>query len=124
MEYSGRQHVGEVLHCWKDSYRLSELGETVTKLQAGQCRLDGKKSCLCWTLKKREGGQGTHAGEMEWAGMQTLKYTQCGLVEERVLWMVTLSNIKTVSSKCSDLSLSAPEVRNVLHMEKALCSTH
>ena len=32
-----------------------ELGETVTKLQAGQCRLDGKKSCLCWTLKKRDG---------------------------------------------------------------------
>lgn len=33
-----------------------ELGETVTKSQAGQNRLDGqKRRCLCWTLKNRDG---------------------------------------------------------------------
>lgn len=120
MEYSGRQYVGEVLHCWK--------GEVVScprnwvrlwpSSRLASVDLMERKVVYAGPWKREKGGQGTHAGEMEWAEIHSQIYTQCSLAGKEY-WMVTLLNIKTVSSQVLWLLISAPEVRNVLHMEKA-----
>ena len=63
MGYSGRQCVGEVLHCWRG---YQELGEAVAEHQGASVGVMERK--VVYARPKREkGGQGTHAGETEWA---------------------------------------------------------
>lgn len=58
-----------------------ELGETVTKLQAGQCRLD----VVYAGPEKERRGRSRYPCRGDGVGRNVdHKYTQCGLAEERV----------------------------------------
>ena len=93
--------------CWWSSAllaRLSGTGWSCGRAPGGQCRRDGKKSCLCRTLKKREGRsrdpcRGDRVGRSVDPEIYTVWFGW-----RKSTWMMTLLNIKTVSSKCSDLA--------------------
>lgn len=68
MEYSGRQYVGEVLHCWQ----LQTVRNCVRLWLSPRLASVGlmeRKAVYAGPWKREKGGQGTHAGEMEWAEM-------------------------------------------------------